>query len=311
MKNLLLTSLVFALSLKIAFSQYIPLVEENKYWIFREYYDNDNPNVASGFLIKFEGDTLLNNYIYKKVIKQNLSGTHPCPPAQTPCYVFDIPYNPISVELVGYIREEVAGRTSFFISIGSIYCNSADEYELFNFSLSEGQFLDSCKVAALGNNPNYGKIDSITTEVIYLKNRMVLNTLGYVTYIGLPYEGKVKIIEGIGFEKFGLFHQESNRIELYDFCDGTLSECKILSGATSPAKKNPEFSVYPNPFDDILKVNAEKDIEKITIFDLKGEKVYQEKVGQSMTTVNLNSGVYIIQIVFEDGSYGISKIIKE
>ena len=56
------------------FSQYLPMVQENKYWIYQRYIESyPQFQVATGFLIHFEGGTLIHNTVYKKVWQQGLS----------------------------------------------------------------------------------------------------------------------------------------------------------------------------------------------------------------------------------------------
>ena len=81
--------LIFLLSFapKMLQGQYIPMVEEGKYWIYLNYYiSGDNFLPVSGHAITIEGDTIINSISYKKVYKHLLKGGHPC--MYPPCWQF-------------------------------------------------------------------------------------------------------------------------------------------------------------------------------------------------------------------------------
>ena len=243
MKNT--ATLWFFLLLSLAAkAQYIPMLEESKYWIHYTYYDSDHPNISSGHLITIDGDTLILNLSYKKIWIKGLKGSHPCPPSQQPCFQLDYPYTTTSADIVGFAREDLAAQKVYFLPAAAWFCQTL-EYELFDFSLLQGDALNDCLQDAVGTmgQPGYGLVDSLTTEEAFGKIRRVINTYGVVTYNGLPYSGRVGIYEGIGFGGFGLFHRYSNLTLLHDFCEGN---CNILS-ATDDITTESTLEIFPNP----------------------------------------------------------------
>lgn len=294
--------LLFFLACFQAYGQYIPMVRENKYWIFNHYYNNDKSNVDSGFLIQFKEDTLLDNKSYKKVYRQELSGTEPCPPSQRPCFSFDLPYHSIGQTLIGFIRENEAEQKVYFKSVSGDYCNEA-EYLLFDFFLAPDSALDTCKKEALGGQAGFGIIDSISLEFYYGKMRKTQHTFGYITYIGLPPIGVVNIIEGIGFERFGPFHEVGNRNELYDFCEGNSPEnCGILSGVKA-AVNTPRLLLYPNPASEFIRILLPAEIRKTgtyRILNCSGQLIREGEIPEgageySMRVSTLPAGMYFIE----------------
>ncbi|MBK9256406.1 MAG: T9SS type A sorting domain-containing protein [Saprospiraceae bacterium] len=301
----LLTNIIFV----NLFAQYTPLVSENKFWIYHQYYSNDKPNLTSGYLINFEGDTIINNTNYKKVWHQELSGTHPCPMGQAPCFTFDQPYRTIGKFIVGYIREDIDERKVYFKSEDGTYCNQ-EEYLLFDFSLSVLEELDDCTKEALGSLMDFGIIDSISNSHVFGEIRSVLHTTGFVTYIGLPYTGQVNILEGIGFEKYGLFHEYNNLSELRDFCEGSLIDCNIISSTKdAPLSSDNKISITPNPALDIIKIETTSDISNFEIIDQKGRIVISTDQ-KTINVSNLFSGLYYVRCIAKKNEFYFGKFLK-
>ena len=72
-----------------------------------------------------------------------------------------------------------------------------------------------------------------------------------------------------------------------------------------------EFTVYPNPAKDVLKINTQQQLQKVEIADLLGRTVLtQQNVSKSVDVSLLSKGVYIIKLTSEKG-ISTKKIIKE
>ena len=56
--------LIIVASLKMLTAQYLPLVEESKYWVYNDF--QGRPRPTTGFIITIKGDTILENKLYKK-----------------------------------------------------------------------------------------------------------------------------------------------------------------------------------------------------------------------------------------------------
>lgn len=70
--------------------------------------------------------------------------------------------------------------------------------------------------------------------------------------------------------------------------------------------------VYPNPFDEILNISSEIPIQQITLTDLKGNKVWQGKIKDDKTRLelqNLSSGIYFMELISEKGKV-VKKVVK-
>ncbi|MGC4041089.1 MAG: choice-of-anchor J domain-containing protein [Flavobacterium sp.] len=79
-------------------------------------------------------------------------------------------------------------------------------------------------------------------------------------------------------------------------------------GIDTPVKN--ALSVYPNPTKGLVTVQTDSTIEKINVYNVLGQLV----ISQQSAEINLGdkvSGMYIIQIDFENGQHATYKIIKE
>lgn len=274
------------------------MVGEGKYWIYANFYSNDAPKILGGFIISLKGDTIVDNMIYKKVLRHELSGSHPCLPIQMPCFIPDIPYNITNTITIGIIRELPADKRVYYRAISQTYCEE-DEYLLFDFALDVGDELDECKKNAIGGKANFGIIDSVTVQDVYSRERRIMHTHGFVTYIGLPYEGDIQLIEGIGFDGYGLFHEMNNLSVLFDFCEGSLSDCNILSNVFDPDLRN-IITIYPNPTNDKLYIESKLSIDFVRLFNIYGQPTSMILENNSVDISSLGSGVYTLEIITKE-----------
>jgi hypothetical protein len=303
-------TLTFCILLGIKLSaqaQYIPLVEENKYWIHLSAYDIDHPKVSGAYLITFEGDTLIAGQQYKNVWNKHLKGSHPCPPWLQPCFTPDLPYTTTISTLIGFIREDIATQKVYFLPNEAGFCQN-QVYELFDFSAMQGDTLNECTRTAINaiGSPGLGIVDSVTTEYLFGKNRKVLSTTGQVTYGGLGYFGRLGICEGLGFGTYGLFHYYLNLDDLYDFCEGN---CNILS-SISDLSQEASISIYPNPTTDEIKIDTELEIEQVYLIDLYGRKTGLFLSQNTLNMQHLAPGIYTLSIQFSSGHTMVKSLVK-
>ncbi len=73
-----------------------------------------------------------------------------------------------------------------------------------------------------------------------------------------------------------------------------------------------DFSYYPNPVKDILNLNSKKNIEKVSVFNLAGQKVSENMKIQNgkIDMKNLPAGTYVFKVQLENGQIETFKIIK-
>ncbi|MBO5955994.1 MAG: T9SS type A sorting domain-containing protein, partial [Bacteroidales bacterium] len=75
---------------------------------------------------------------------------------------------------------------------------------------------------------------------------------------------------------------------------------------------NASFNVYPNPVNDRLYIEAETEIKEVVVYDVYGRQ--QTTVNGQQTScidvANLNSGVYFLKVVTENGE-AVQRFIKK
>ena len=86
--------------------------------------------------------------------------------------------------------------------------------------------------------------------------------------------------------------------------------CNCFSTSLTDQERHNLYLTYPNPIQlggDIT-INTSKSVSKIEIFNLIGEKVIATEI-KTISTLNLSSGTYVINIIYEDGEKVKDKLI--
>ena len=80
--------------------------------------------------------------------------------------------------------------------------------------------------------------------------------------------------------------------------------------ATASVSKN-SVSVYPNPFQDVLKISDVKGVKSISVSDASGRQVKTMKTSAELILSDLKTGMYIVTLHMEDGTVKTFKTIKK
>lgn len=306
----LLFILLFAFAPSMSKGQYIPMVEEGKYWIYLDYLDGQPPMAATGHAITFQGDTVINSNSYKKVYWYSLAGYHNC--QYPPCFQFYLPYQPMSKALIAFIREDTMQKRIYNLPVWDFeYCSPA-EYLMFDFSLDIGDTLNDCLYEFIGGNPErpgFGLVDSIQIIEKFGKSRNTIFSYGFPINAGDPFEEKVLIFEGVGLEYYGIFHEYLSY--LVDFCEDGMDVCDLIS-SNAPVEGDKEINVFPNPTQGELTVIISDPMlgATCTIFDCLGRKAQSFRLTALETTTQLNSsGMYFWQVVHDGRLIKTGKLI--
>lgn len=81
-----------------------------------------------------------------------------------------------------------------------------------------------------------------------------------------------------------------------------------ISGVNSVNADN--VKVYPNPFNDILKIYSGTEISKISLLDATGQIIMTTQ-GNTINTNSLPAGFYLLNIEFVNGNFNIQKVVKQ
>lgn len=107
------------------------------------------------------------------------------------------------------------------------------------------------------------------------------------------------------------------RIQVYNFgATNTLqidnvTVTKVVLSVQDLEKFN--FKFYPNPAKDFINISADKNIDKVEIYNVLGQKVENRVLNSNNNSVNVSNlakGTYVLK-AFMDGSEGSYKFIKE
>ncbi|WP_395047120.1 T9SS type A sorting domain-containing protein [Flavobacterium sp.] len=76
---------------------------------------------------------------------------------------------------------------------------------------------------------------------------------------------------------------------------------------------NPKINIYPNPVEEILQINSNNNqLKSIKILDLNGRLIYESFSGNlNINASKLQSGVYMIELLFDNDLVAKQKIIKK
>lgn len=92
--------------------------------------------------------------------------------------------------------------------------------------------------------------------------------------------------------------------------DYTVNILPKITQATTNVTKD-LISVYPNPFQDILKISDVKGVKSITISDISGRLVKSMKASTELHLADLRAGLYIVTLHMNDGTVKAVKAIKK
>ena len=88
----------------------------------------------------------------------------------------------------------------------------------------------------------------------------------------------------------------------YEYAPGTLSVNKV--------SKLLDFSVYPNPAKELIKLNLSEELKKAEVYNFSGQKVKTSLI-KTININDLSTGVYFLKITTENNKIGIKKFIKK
>ncbi|MFH0895412.1 MAG: T9SS type A sorting domain-containing protein [Bacteroidota bacterium] len=90
------------------------------------------------------------------------------------------------------------------------------------------------------------------------------------------------------------------------------ADVELISGINESA--NSTFNLYPNPATDVLNIQSSKNIAQVIITDVQGKVVSTRLVNESNIQLNTTSflpGLYLLQLINEDGTTGTRRFIVE
>lgn len=121
---------------------------------------------------------------------------------------------------------------------------------------------------------------------------------------------KIKVLLG-GNNAYRWDVNLQNGGQMYAAGDTNVANISIYHNTTYPSKislpgsnaflsidelSNSSFNVSPNPTNDIITISSENNIEEITLFDLTGKLIMNQKSTTQIDLTSLDSGIYIVKV---------------
>ena len=313
MKTFLYALSLFFLCLSAqAQTDYIPMLEEGRYWISEYKNFDDMPSVVGAYACQVGGDTLYQGEEYHKIYRYELAG-NPCP---QPCFSLQVPYTAVDTTLVALMREDPIEKKVYEVPIFPfnlnfdclVSLNVGEEFVLYDFSLEQGDTLNPCTLAGEVFEPGSGLVDSFGVEEYYGLLRPLIYTTGNVTTGGLAAYDQLKIMQGFGLADRGLLYNYPSY--LVDYCSGAGADCEpLLSSSNSTAID--EVDIYPNPVGDVLHVKTDAfSMERIHLYGLDGIEYPLDATAEQFDLSFLSSGLYFLIIEKENGDLLKTRFVK-
>jgi hypothetical protein len=202
----------------------------------------------------------------------------------------------------------------------------------FNFYSGSGTGTTSFQMYADGTdyfNLGFVAYDAVTKELSYYNSTStVSNTLSTLVNntwysISLYYNhttGNTNVyVNGTSYGPYsGTAGKDIDEIDIFSgvaamvvgYDNLSFAAVNAVLATDEASVKNSNLKIYPNPTKDFVKVNTDKKITSISIYDLVGKKLIDSQE-QTINIKNFASGVYVINIKYKDGSSESKKIVKE
>jgi hypothetical protein len=301
MKTIALASVILILTRSIS-AQNISVTDSLNRWNIGLNCVSEEPinpyNRWSSYFVKIEGDTLMNEWHYKKLFH--------C--ADSTC---------INKSFKSFIREDS----------GKIFlADKTRELILYDFNLKQG---DSLIMYFLwddrNSTPVFIQIDSVKTDIFQGKIERIVQYVTVRDYNYREYSFNDVFVEGIGSLWFGLEYPTNLFVTGGAGCNQNLlcfsiddnlvytnpefNDCYITTGNNQVQLKPGLLSVFSAP-NRMLVVELTNSISgKILIFNTLGEIVSQEKILNSTSQLYIpGTGVYVYRFVSDDGRVQTDKI---
>lgn len=87
---------------------------------------------------------------------------------------------------------------------------------------------------------------------------------------------------------------------------------ETASLGTAETTAAPEFMVYPNPFTDTITISADQKVSSMAVYDISGKLIREiANPSASVSLRDLQSGVYLIKVLFKNGTAKTIKAVKK
>lgn len=266
-------------------------------------YAQTNCNEYYYYNYYFGGDTILNGFVHKKIMKDSVILVGIGGP---PCLLF--PWASFTGYMGALKEDSINNKTCFILP------NQSNDTLLYDYNLNVGDTLKgiltgSCKMTVTS-------IDSVLIGVKYRRrwNFITCNEgLGYIIQgIGSD-NGLIESINSQGFCFSQLVCVKDSNVVLYN-ANSSAMGCYLISTGENIINPIRFFSIAPNPFSTQTILQTDKFLKdaSLTVYNLYGHTVKQIENLSGQTIVfhrdNLPSGLYFFRLK-EDNQIFVGKLI--
>jgi hypothetical protein len=275
--------------------QYVPFPLPGAEWKFAVYDDlNCQFSFCGYYYNKIEGDTVIGNYTYKKVLETALNGNE---------YYYK----------AGIRQDTLTGKV-YVKLFENYFCGETDTL-LYDFSLQVGDSLKQCQQITLCYECIIIDIDSVNVGNYWLKR--ATTNIGFSIIEGIGCTGG--LVDGWSGWEFGYTILACYAINGEPvFPDAT---CVMTSVENNHNNSEMRFEVIPNPINDFGIIDIHLNITSkiiINLYDIlanKTENIYSGElyIGKNLIKINTmdnKPGLYVLQILDKEKNVMICKLIS-
>lgn len=195
-----------------------------------------------------------------------------------------------------YLSENIEERKVYIYYNESFIGHDSGEFLLYDFNMEIGDFM-TFEGFMEGQSYDPLEVLSITNEEIYGQSHKVFHFSSDSEY---PFS----LMEGIG-TTFG--------INTLSYWDGGFILTDFGQNLSTTEISLLKAKVYPNPFTSQIQIESKKPIQKLQLFDVIGKLIYckSDVYGLNSGLNQLESGVYILTITYQDDEKETVKLIKK
>ncbi len=306
MKKALSIITLVILTLSSYGQQYQPLPSDSAIWVYlNSGYQSDC------YFSKYEmqGDTIINGTVWQKTYLQVAKTLYP---GQFPC---SLPTQYGTREYVGCLRNDTLNRQVYYIAANDT--SLIKDTLLYNFNLHLGDtFIQKTYI--------YNTVGYDTLIVTQVKMESIGANYYKSFWVKLKNNnipcGEILLIEGVGSSNgllpIPFFCGETSiqlmcfvKKDFVNYSNSWKNDCaSYLVSIKSENLKNLK-NIYPNPASNLVNVQSELTIAKITLFTILGESVLSVQNASTIDVSSLQSGCYFMQVTTQNNSSTTSKLI--
>ncbi len=202
----------------------------------------------------------------------------------------------------------VVGKVAEIANVTSIQATSVtlttDNFVITPMELTptaaQDEMYESMLVVIMGGRATAADAGNGEWSVYYEPTDVI--TVNDWLYSSTPVEGNYFNVTGIVNARLDAFKLEPRMA----------SDVVDITATDAPIMETVEFSVYPNPFNDVINVVNHDKLTRVVISNIAGQRVIDVAYPNSeIRTGNLVSGIYVVSMFTENGIAKTEKIIKK